>query len=178
MFDPTIYENIKVVVEGAVYDLDLAGVILITNRIDRIELSTMSRYFALRFEEKEKVQVPFKAEIQLYAGLEDLSAEILELKEKNPGCLLQVCFYLTVQDIEEECRAIQKILEGIWQNRPRIHQILSFEYGDKNQQYQNKIILDFERKINEEHIEDVHTVIDLTLHSLKTLNQQGYKSID
>ena len=32
MFDPTIYDNIKVVLEGAVYDLDLEGKIIITTK--------------------------------------------------------------------------------------------------------------------------------------------------
>ncbi|UTW70295.1 hypothetical protein KHA80_06930 [Anaerobacillus sp. HL2] len=41
MFDPTIYENLKVVIEGEVYDHDMNGRILII-QIDIVDLATMS----------------------------------------------------------------------------------------------------------------------------------------
>ncbi len=34
MFDPTAFDNLKVIVEGAVYDFDLHGDILVTDRKD------------------------------------------------------------------------------------------------------------------------------------------------
>lgn len=36
MFDPTAFDNLKVIVEGAVYDFDLHGDILVTDRKDMI----------------------------------------------------------------------------------------------------------------------------------------------
>ena len=58
MFDPTIFDNLKVVAEGAVYDLDLQGEILITNRIDQVDLATLSRYYAITFRKINQKETP------------------------------------------------------------------------------------------------------------------------
>jgi hypothetical protein len=177
LFDPTVYENIKVVVEGAVYDLDLAGTILVTNRTDRVELSTMARSYSIQFQEsqedmeKETGLQSGRAEIKLIATIEDLSSEILELDDASPGCQMEILFYTQVLDIEKECEEIDKLLKDVWENRPSIEQSLSFTYGDKVNFYQNRISLDFGRKINEEQIEDIPTLVDLMFHTLQRLNQ-------
>lgn len=88
MFDPTIYDNIKVVLEGAVYDLDLDGKILITRREDLVDLSSMSRTYAIEFA--RKMDKPSKAEINLHVHLSDLAAEILENPTAKPGCTLTI----------------------------------------------------------------------------------------
>lgn len=50
MFDPTVFDNLKVAMENAVYDLDnLDSRIDITQRIDRLEMSVMSREFGVQF---------------------------------------------------------------------------------------------------------------------------------
>jgi hypothetical protein len=49
LFDPTVYDNLKVVLEGAVYDLDLAGSILVTGREDWVNLADLSRTYKLTF---------------------------------------------------------------------------------------------------------------------------------
>ena len=50
MFDPTAFENIKVVLEGAVYDLDLNGEIIIIDRNDLINTAKLSRKYELSFQ--------------------------------------------------------------------------------------------------------------------------------
>ncbi|WJH34045.1 hypothetical protein N6H14_29460 [Paenibacillus sp. CC-CFT747] len=92
MFDPTIYENLKVVAEGAVYDLDLKGELLILGRSDRVELASMSRAYAIRFRLPDKPEA--SAEFRLEADTYDLSAEILEKREAVPGCRLELFFNL------------------------------------------------------------------------------------
>jgi hypothetical protein len=177
LFDPTVYENIKVVVEGAVYDLDLAGTILVTNRTDRVELSTMARTYSIQFQELQEdidKEIGLKngsAEIKLTATLEDLSSEILELEEGTPGCQMEIIFITQVVNIEKECEEIDKLFKDVWENRPKVEQSLFFIYGDKVNFYNNRISLDFGRKINEEQIEDIPTLIDLMFHTLQRLNQ-------
>ena len=39
MFDPTAYDNLKVILEGAVYDLDLSGELKIIERNDIVDLA-------------------------------------------------------------------------------------------------------------------------------------------
>jgi hypothetical protein len=177
MFDPTIYENIKVVVEGSVYDLDLAGVIVVTNRVDRIELATMSRYYSIQFEdildgaEEKPKHNSVRAELRITASADDLRAEILEQEDQKPGCSMSICFYTEIAQADAECSKINEILQNIWQNRPDITQKLSFVYGDKIGTYSNEVTLDFGRKIDEEQVEDIKPIVDLMHHSIKAINE-------
>ncbi len=177
MFDPTIYENLKVVIEGAVYDLDLAGVIDVTNRIDRVELSTMSRNYMIQFQAKEDDST--LGEIRLVADTKDLASEILEQEDEyTPGCLVRVRFQVKVENIEEECAEINKCLQDIWGHRPHIQQKVSYLYDSVEQElllmpsYNNEISLEFGRKIDEGQIDDMRELIDLTLHSIHALNER------
>jgi hypothetical protein len=172
MFDPTIYENLKVVLEGAVYDLDLAGSILVMKREDRVDLATMSRFYALSFMEREAIDQGCVAEIRLQASMQDLSAEILEKQDQQAGCQMEIRFQVEVQDVDSDCREIEKVLQTIWEGRPAIKQTLSFEYGSKPVSFVNDISLDFGRKIDEGQIEDIPGLIDHMMYTVQTLNQR------
>jgi hypothetical protein len=172
MFDPTIYENMKVVIEGAVYDLDLAGEILVTNRSNRIELSTMSRSYSIQFKLLGLGDVI--AELGLAASTEDLAAEILERSSMTPGCSLHVGFQLKVMDVEEDCASIQQILLDIWGNDYTINQKLSYSYGKNlHSLYLNEIQLDFGRKFSESVIDDIPSLLEHVMLSIEQLNQIG-----
>lgn len=175
MFDPTIFDNLKVVIEGAVYDLDSLGIILVTNRVDRVDLSTMSRYYAIQFCEREEKESQSLAEVRLYAETKDLIAEILETEDRFTGCRLEISFQCQVKDVEKECPEIHRILDKIWENRPEIVQKLSFLYNNDTNIYTDEISLEFGRKINEDQIEDMGTLIDHVLHSIQCLNQRTYE---
>jgi hypothetical protein len=176
VFDPTIFDNMKVALEGAVYDLDFAGEILITSRSDRVELAAMSREYTIAFQDrKEETASESIALLTLSAGTADLAGEILDLSPKNGqvfGCTLQVRFSTKVERLEE-CREIEGRLAEIWSYRPRITQELTFLYedfpADLPTVYRNTITLDFGRKINEDNIDDMFTLVDHTLYSLRQL---------
>jgi hypothetical protein len=172
MFDPTIYENMKVVIEGAVYDLDLAGEILVTNRSNRIELSTMSRSYFIQFKLLGLGDVI--AELGLAATTEDLAAEILEKSSMTPGCSLHIGFQMKVVDVEEDCAAIEQILFDIWGHDYTIIQKLSYTYGKElHASYINEIQLDFGRKFGESVIDDIPSLLEHVLLSIERLNQIG-----
>ncbi|MCT8136945.1 hypothetical protein H1D32_03750 [Anaerobacillus sp. CMMVII] len=78
MFDPTIFDNLKVVVEGEIYDLDLGGEISILNREDFVDLATMSRHFSITFQSVTSTAKQCTATIKLEADSADLYGEILE----------------------------------------------------------------------------------------------------
>ncbi|KPV55085.1 periplasmic component, partial [Paenibacillus sp. A3] len=48
MFDPTIFDNLKVVLEGHLYDLDAEQTIRVIGREDFIDLASMKRIFSMR----------------------------------------------------------------------------------------------------------------------------------
>ncbi|WP_213652689.1 hypothetical protein [Paenibacillus sp. J23TS9] len=168
MFDPTIFDNLKVAFENQLYDLDnIDGRIRITGRTDRMEMSVMSREFSIRFALCENPAI--SVEIRLEAGLADLAAEILEMKGDQPGCLLRIRFDLMVSHVEAECGLIEHTLKGIWPEVPLV-QTLSRVYGEDPNSYKNEAELRFRRKIDEEQMEDIPELIS---HVLLTLDKLG-----
>lgn len=164
MFDPTIYENVKVVLEGELYDRDLDGEITIINRSDLVDLATLSRTYVVSFEENSDVKIT----IHLHANLESFSAEQLELEDIQPGCELKLSFEITISD-SEVCEKIYKVVKGIWGERPYISQTLSHQYNQNR--ITNTIELQFNRKINEDQISDLTTIVDYTI---RTANELAY----
>lgn len=165
MFDPTIYENLKVVFEGAVYDLDLDGQIVVIHRSDLIDLAAMSRSYMVRYRLRDGRS---SAEIRLSAGLVDLAGEKLEWRNALPGCGLEICFSLTLHNPETACNNIRHILEQIWATHTSIVQTLSYRFGDDGSRCHNEIVIRFGRKIGEGQVEDIP---DLLEHTLRTLRQ-------
>jgi hypothetical protein len=169
MFDPTVFENVKVACENQIYDLDnLTGEIEVTNRIDRMDLSTMSREFALQFRLTDQKDV--NAEIRLNATLKDLADEILEVPGASLGCTLSLHFHKKIVNVSKECKQIDEILNDIWKDDIVLSQILSFDYKQEVTLFTNTINLVFNRKINEDHIGDLPELIDHILMSLSELN--------
>lgn len=81
MYDPTIFENLKVAFENQVYDLDnLDRKITITNRIDRMDFSILARDFAVQFTLVNQPDVT--AEIVLGASVEDLAGRYWSCLER------------------------------------------------------------------------------------------------
>ncbi|NDI35523.1 hypothetical protein [Chengkuizengella sediminis] len=177
MFDPTIFDNIKVVLEGIVYDLDLEEIIQITDRKDQVDLASMSRMYSIQFSNKQNKKI--SAQCSLSTSVEDLSMEILEHDVHQPGCKLEVNFVIdfvgqSIDAVSNQAQIIEKTLQKIWDNRPHITQKFSFE---SNQEVsgvliQNEIKLDFKRKINENQLSDLEVLIDQVILSLNTLNDK------
>ncbi|WP_227937960.1 hypothetical protein [Alkalihalobacillus deserti] len=170
MFDPTIFENLKVAMENHVYDLDnVTGQIEVTNRKDRLEMSVMSREFALEFNLVNQKEV--SAEIILLASLKDLAAEILETPIVNPGCTLLIRFYKPIINVTLECRQIQTLVQRIWNQEIEPTQTLSFTYGEANNLYDNQIEIKFNRQINEDQMADIPELVDHVMQTLLALNR-------
>ncbi|KIL40176.1 hypothetical protein SD70_15245 [Gordoniibacillus kamchatkensis] len=169
MFDPTIYDNLKTVLEGCVYDLDLDGSIVVTNRIDRIDLATMSRCCALRFRELKAFAAT--AEIGLSASLADLAAELLRPRGEVPGCELAISFQLRVLDPDAAGPEIERELLAIWDRRPSVRQRYTFEQPALEEGYETNISLNFGRKLDESNADDFPRLVEVTLRSLRWLNR-------
>jgi hypothetical protein len=171
MFDPTVFDNLKVAFENQLYDLDnLDKEITIVSRHDRLEMATMSREFRLGFTLRANANVT--AEICLDASLSDLADEILEEPEKNPGCTLRLFFYMTVEDPDTECPLIESILTQIWTPPSRPEQTLQYTYDKQQKHYQNTAEVHFDRKVNENQMEDLPNLIDHILDSLEALTTE------
>lgn len=169
MYDPTVFENLKVAFENQVYDLDnLDRKINIQNRVDQIDLSILTRKFVIQFILVDQQAVT--AEIILKASLEDLAGEILEILGGNAGCSLILRFNKRVQNVPVQCGKIEQALNDIWKNEIQVTQTLSFVYNKEDSSYLNKIEVEFVQKINEEHMEDIADFLDHVLETLEVLN--------
>ncbi|GIP32693.1 hypothetical protein [Paenibacillus sp. J2TS4] len=170
MFDPTIYENIKVVLEGTVYDYDLSGRMTVIGRSDRVDLSLMSRTYGVRFAQSGGGEDEF-AEMELHAGTADLAAEIMELENIKPGCGIILRFYKRVRNPDEVCQQIKHRLEELWGIEYPVTQTLSYVHGEVPKTYWNEIKIDFARKFGEEVAEDIPRLVENTLLTLRSLQE-------
>ena len=170
MFDPTIFENLKVAFENHIYDLDnMTGEIEVINRRDDLDMAVMSRKLAIEFTLMDQREV--SAEVVLTAGIKDLSDEILETPGTNPGCILLICFYKDVRNVMKECQQIEDVIQQIWNLGEKPTQTLSFQYKKEPHSYVNKIEIQFNRLINEDQMGDIPDLIDHVLQTLVALNK-------
>lgn len=169
MFDPTIFDNIKVVLEGQIYEYDLNEKIVISNRQDLIDLALMNRRFLIQFGLKNDIK-DIKAEIQLSASTEDLACEILEVdNQEMNGCTLKIIYYINISNFSL-CNEIKLILRKIWGERPSIEQKVIYKItDDENNNILNETTLLFNRKINEKNIADIEEIIIFSIESLGAL---------
>ncbi|HWO76324.1 MAG TPA: hypothetical protein VNM69_10570 [Bacillus sp. (in: firmicutes)] len=157
MFDPTAFENLKVVVEGAIYDYDLEGYISVTDRNDQFNLSKLSRHFDITFSLQNKAR-PAKAKILL--STDDLYKEI-NLNETNVGCSIGITFYIAAHDQDDVSfmEHIYKIWEGQEIDLIKRQSLL-------NHQRQLFVEIGFDRKITEDQVDDLVAIVE---HCIKTL---------
>ncbi|MDW0117643.1 hypothetical protein QTL97_11905 [Sporosarcina thermotolerans] len=169
MYDPTVFENLKVAFENKIYDLDtIDREVTIRNRSDLMDFATLTRKLSIQFTLLHQKDV--SAEVVLQTSLQDLADEILETPDKDPGCSLTLHFTKSVQQVDEQCRQIEEALNVIWENDIKVTQTLSFEYGDESPGYLNLIEVKFNTKINEEHMQEIPDFLHSVLLTLGVLN--------
>ncbi|MFD2673067.1 hypothetical protein [Marinicrinis sediminis] len=221
-FDPTVFDNLKVMLEGAVYDLDLNEQIEITGREDRLDIASMSRYYQLSFGLRNTEQTPkqtdFTAVISLHTGLADLAGELMDRPSQTdkdsqheskspdtdangsvqdrPGCGLHLSFYYDRSTFDTDMSSAQDgaesmerlgaqmlpIVQAIWEGEGRqIRQNISMtftqmpdEHHDQDQvsplyRSQHRFEVAFDRKIDEQQIEDLPDLVDHVRMTLKEL---------
>lgn len=171
MFDPTIYDNLKVVLEGCVYDLDLEKKLLVRNRKDLIDAATMARTFYIEFSLKETTEKYPYAGICLHFSVQDYTTEIIANDLDSAGCTIRVDFFTSFpKDRKDKCQVIEGHLKKLWNNQGLITQELSYNYTQE-QKLLNKISIDFQRKINENQVNDLESIVHHCMESLVFLDE-------
>ncbi|GGE48792.1 hypothetical protein GCM10011391_29530 [Pullulanibacillus camelliae] len=165
MFDPTVFDNLKVVLEGAMYDLDFNEDIDITDRSDTVDLAKMSRSYTLTL-----TQGKADAIIELTTDVLNWSGEILAPEQGNYPCQLYIEFLLKINDIDQDCSAIRFRLNQIWRSfKPKIEQNISFVYGNTTPLFDNQILLSFKDEIGEDFIAEIPFLIEKLVTTLSAL---------
>ncbi|WP_315910922.1 hypothetical protein [Xylanibacillus composti] len=139
--DPTIFDNLRVVVEGALYERDLAGEILVVERRDLVDLAAFSRSFRMKVREKapaassqEAVQLEFRLTSQFMDFAAEKAAAIWGgSPPSTAGCMLEASLrvplspaersgkvaelrpeHLPLGALRETGQAVEHIAAGIW----------------------------------------------------------------
>jgi hypothetical protein len=171
MFDPTVFDNLKTVLEGAVYDLDLEGVILVTNRNDLVDLAHFSRTYQITFQLREYGAKSVQGSVKLETKLEHIAGELLQEKQWKPGCAIEIGFTLPIRNVETNCVKIQEKLEQIWGYNRIIRQKLSQQFSNEPNGFENQITIHFDRLIDEDNVEDLQEMIPYVIESLQSLQR-------
>ncbi|MBY0119395.1 hypothetical protein NST33_23990 [Paenibacillus sp. FSL L8-0435] len=166
MFDPTVYDNLKVGFENYLYDMDnLDERIQITGRKDRLEMAVMSREFTLQFCLRDRPEVT--GEVVLSSSLEELAAEILETPGANPGCRLELRFSMVVKEPEKQCPVIRPILQKSWPEQ-RMCQNIRYIFDEQPIMYNVTAHVYFDRSVNEDQMGDI---AELCEHMTNVMDQ-------
>ncbi|UYX54472.1 hypothetical protein M3Y14_10250 [Bacillus thuringiensis] len=169
MFDPTAFENLKVIVEGAVYDFDLHGDILVTDRKDVMDLASLSRMYSISFQLTETFKTMVEATFSLSVDAKNLSGEILEVPQFIPGCEMKLEFSFEMEQPEIGCGEIETLLHSIWGKERMITQKISYEYNKQAISYHNKVEVLFQKAITEDHVDDLIAVISHMIETVRTI---------
>jgi hypothetical protein len=167
MFDPTVFDNLKVIVEGYIYDLDLENEISVTDRSDNIDLATMSRSYTITFANKYKKNPT--ATIGMEMRQQQLVGELMHSIE-NPGCHINVALEEQLQTQEYDELLLKK-LKKIWEGHS-IKLFLTKEITSSLKVYHHRYQVDFQICYGENDIEELLHIVE---HSISLLHMMSKK---
>ncbi|MDQ0155134.1 hypothetical protein [Robertmurraya andreesenii] len=170
MFDPTAFDNMKVVLEGALYDRDLAGEIAILDRNDVVNIAKLTRSYSINFAETRESKV--YCTLILDAKLENLASELLRTQLNGPlaGAHLAIVFHMKHENKREIYKEIDHQLRNIWGVERHISQRISHDPTDNLRWVSNEITIEFNRLILEEQMDDLIVMLDYITETLAKLN--------
>jgi hypothetical protein len=181
MFDPTIFDNLKVVMEGRLYDLDAEGSIRITGREDQVDLAAMSRTFRM------KLQTPSgscQAVITLASSITDFVMErrIARPADQRPGAELGLELMLPA-DYSEYTEAVHDYLVRLWGEEAEVRHELRLHLepgagtgGELGRSWPEsyRVLIRFTHKIDESHIEDLEQWLDIASMCLAHMERRQH----
>lgn len=175
-FDPTAYENFKIIIEGSLYDADFTGDIKIVNRSELVDLSILSRSFDMQFALPEADGLV--GGIQIRASLKNLADEILFHNDNLAAAHIDVYFQFDEQasNKEEDVHTLAASLQHIWGNERKIVTSITKHYHkDVYSHCSNKIVVSFDRLVTENQADDLYELVDFSIKSLQKLSEQKRK---
>lgn len=193
MFDPTIFDNLKVTLEGALYDLDREEALSVIGREDLVDLASMGRTFRMRFRRLEGTCV---GEVTLRSELDDFAGELRPLRIADaasaPGAHLRLMFELPESKLDSVSAAHAAIAED-WNEAAEIAiELVSvivpeasdggvrrtdepvgeygIAHGRLSERQHARIILSFRGKIDEADIGEIPVMLEQAAISLEQLD--------
>lgn len=173
MFDPTAYENMKVIIEGNLYDKDLSGDLQVIDRNEFINLAKLSRTYEISITYQNNKDI-FMV-LNLHANLQNLAAELLQAAKSEilAGCTILLKIHLYLQNDPTLYHKIQTMLEEIWGGRD-IKQRISVDPFEKSNKVNNEITISFDRLVFEHQMDDLYDMMDYMIETLIQLNKEFF----
>ena len=175
-FDPTAYENFKIIIEGSLYDADFTGDIKIINRSELVDLAVLSRSFEMQF--KLPNYDGLIGGIQIRASLKNLADEILYHNDSLAAAHIDVYFQYDEKDENKEgmAHSLAAALQHIWgSEREILTSITKYYHNNAYSHLVNKIIVSFNRLVTEEQADDLYELVAFAIESLVKLCEEKRK---
>ncbi|WP_088041985.1 hypothetical protein [Bacillus sp. EAC] len=175
MFDPTAFDNMKVITEGIIYDKDLDGEFEIIDRNDLVNLSKMSREFSLQFKKINTNQINSICKITLSTTARDLYSELLK-GDSNVGCTVEIAYFFPKELKIEVLKRSLLLLNS--HTRQEFSVIRNIKQGiiDKNT-IETSVIFYFTEKITEDDFDKLEELIHISEIMLQWYDEQLLKEI-
>jgi len=165
MFDPTAYENLKVILEGLVYEYDFNEAILVTSRDDIVNLANLSRSFQMDFciptDQKELLE----GSISLSANFEQLASEWYPMGEE-PGCDLEIQYSFEIGLSEFMEKRVLKLLRDEFSEEYELDWIKQIHSGQKITYH---FLLRKIEPVTEDTSEELKKIVEKTVKVLREL---------
>ncbi|MDQ0228843.1 hypothetical protein [Metabacillus malikii] len=164
MFDPTVFDNLKVIIEGYIYDLEAEGSVVLNGRSDVIDIATMSRHYSITYAKGTNNKQ--LATLELSMNQRQLAGELLR-QLKSPGCHIKLVFYEQLQ-YEGQDEILMKKINKLW----GLHEIkhsTTKEISSNIESYHFRYEVNFSTlfREGEEEIEGLLNLIDTSVSLLK-----------
>lgn len=168
MFDPTAFENMKVVIEGELYDRDLSGEIRIEDRNDIFNSAKLSRKYEITFTDQHEEKVDVFCTFIMEAGLANLAAELLPAAYSNKlaGSQITIKFTFIREESIEIFQKVERILKEIWGAERIIKQMIIRDPLSNKSMVTNETTITFNRLVYEDQVDDMIAMVDYILTSI------------
>lgn len=167
MFDPTIFDNLKVVLEGEIYDRDLDGEITILDRSDIVNLSDMSRMYRIKCAEK-KGTGRASVEFQLFMSHQQMFNEWNQ-NMKDAGCDIKMIFAWP-KDLSDSTEWLARSIKRIWGEEILISHETSWTTSHSAaSEVHYFITIEFGRLINEDNAMDLENMVSYALETSRIM---------
>ncbi|CAG7628149.1 hypothetical protein ACFQI7_15230 [Paenibacillus allorhizosphaerae] len=172
MFDPTIFDNLKVVLEGCLYDQDAEGEIAVTRREDLLDLAGMGRTFRM------EIRLPgssVSAVVQLSSALPDFAAELrgIRLAGQRPGAELEIVYGMPGNASDDLAEAMIERMANLWgsEDADLSHERIQRYGGGSEPNRTLRFTVRFRHKMDESHMEELGPLAEHLVASLKTIEE-------
>ena len=165
-FHPIAFENIKYLLEGHIYDLDLAGELIILDRNDWLNQAKWQREYDISFALEELSNINCK--FLLLSKLNNIASELLEtnLNEQLSGVQFEIIFSMKKPLTHIQIEKTLHVLKRHWGQHRSFEVIKMEKIHPKKTEF--IFIVKFDRLIFEEQMEDLEELVKV---ALKTLNE-------